>query len=70
MSADTMDRVARSAAGSPFVARQEQLAQLQLALERARAGEPALLLSGDAGVGKTRAARSRACRASASRFPA
>lgn len=47
--------MARSAAGSPFVARAEQLARFQLALERARGGEPgAILVSADAGVGKTR----------------
>ena len=50
-----MDGVARSAAGSPFVARAAQLERVRLAVERARAGEPgAILLSGDAGVGKTR----------------
>lgn len=50
-----MNDVARSAAGLPFVARQEQLAQFRLALDGARAGDPsAVLLSGDAGVGKTR----------------
>ncbi len=50
-----MDDVVRSAAGAPFVARAQQLAQFERALARARAGEPgALLLSGDAGVGKTR----------------
>ena len=53
--AATIDSVARSAAGSPFVARTEQLEQFRSALDRARAGEPgAILLSGDAGVGKTR----------------
>ncbi|MET0966447.1 MAG: AAA family ATPase [Nakamurella sp.] len=47
--------MARSAAGAPFVARKAQLAQFQLALDRARNGEPgAILVSGDAGVGKTR----------------
>ena len=50
-----MDTVVRSAAGAPFVARSEQLGQFEQALTRARAGEPgALLISGDAGVGKTR----------------
>ena len=39
----------------PFVGRAEQLELFRAALGRARAGEPsALLLSGDAGVGKTR----------------
>ena len=50
-----MERVARSAAGAPFVARGEQLERFLLVLSRARDGEPgALLVSGDAGVGKTR----------------
>ena len=50
-----MNDVVRSAAGAPFVARAQQLAQFEPALARARVGEPgALLLSGDAGVGKTR----------------
>jgi DNA-binding CsgD family transcriptional regulator len=50
-----MDTVVRSASGAPFVARAQQLARFERALARARAGEPgALLLSGDAGVGKTR----------------
>ena len=47
--------MARSAPGSPFVARAEQLKQFRSALDRARSGEPgAILLSGEAGVGKTR----------------
>jgi len=47
--------VARTPTGAPFVARGAQLEQFQLALERAGTGEPgAILLSGDAGVGKTR----------------
>ena len=50
-----MVTVVRSAAGAPFVARSEQVGHFVLALDRARAGEPgALLISGDAGVGKTR----------------
>ncbi len=50
-----MDTVVRSAPGAPFVARAQHLAHFELSLARARAGEPgALLLSGDAGVGKTR----------------
>ena len=53
--AATIDNVARSAQGSPFVARTEQLEQFRSALNRARSGEPgAILLSGEAGVGKTR----------------
>ena len=44
--AATIDRVARSASGSPFVARSEQLEQFRSALERARSAEPgAILLS-------------------------
>jgi len=55
VSAARMEIVARSAAGAPFVARAAQLEQFQLALGRARIGEPgAILVSGDAGVGKTR----------------
>ena len=53
--ADSMGSMARSAAGSPFVARTAELERFQLALDRARRGEPgAILVSGDAGVGKTR----------------
>ncbi len=53
--ADRMGGVVRSMTGSPFVARSAQLEVFQLALARTRAGEPgALVLSGDAGVGKTR----------------
>src|SRR6478609_4209257 len=53
--ADSMGSMARSAAGSPFVARTAELDRFQLALDRARRGEPgAILVSGDAGVGKTR----------------
>ena len=50
-----MTTVARTSAGSPFVARAEQLEQFRAAMVRASGGEPgALLISGDAGVGKTR----------------
>lgn len=50
-----MTGMARSASGTPFIARTEQLARFESALSRAAAGEPgAVLLSGDAGVGKTR----------------
>jgi predicted ATPase len=39
----------------PFVARQDQLDRFAAAVERAREGEPGILLvGGDAGVGKTR----------------
>ncbi len=42
-------------AGTPFVARDEELARLRAVLARASAGDPgAVLLAGDAGVGKTR----------------
>lgn len=52
--AATMDHVAASV-DLPFVGRAEQLELFRTALSRARAGEPsAILLSGDAGVGKTR----------------
>ncbi|MYW63706.1 AAA family ATPase [Streptomyces sp. SID8379] len=41
--------------GTPFIGREDELARLTGVLERARAGEPrAVLLAGDAGVGKTR----------------
>ena len=55
VSAATIDDVARSAQGSSFVARTEQQEQFRSALDRARSGEPgAILVSGEAGVGKTR----------------
>ena len=47
--------MARSTMTTPFVARERQLAVLRSALDRAAAGQPsAVLLGGDAGVGKTR----------------
>ena len=47
--------MARSSMTTPFVAREKQVALLRSALERAGEGRPsALLLGGDAGVGKTR----------------
>ena len=47
--------MARSSVTIPFVAREPEVARAAAALERARAGEPSLLLvAGDAGVGKTR----------------
>jgi len=47
--------VARSAVSIPFVAREAEVTRATAALDRARAGEPSLLLvAGDAGVGKTR----------------
>ena len=49
-----MEPVARSMAGTPFVARGEEVARFRAALARAAAGDPgAILLAGDAGVGKT-----------------
>ncbi len=47
--------VARSAVTIPFVARAPEVSRAVAALDRARSGEPSLLLvAGDAGVGKTR----------------
>ena len=47
--------MARSSMTTPFVARERPLAALRSALDRAAAGHPsAVLLGGDAGVGKTR----------------
>ncbi|WP_211239678.1 helix-turn-helix transcriptional regulator [Jiangella gansuensis] len=47
--------VPRLGTGVPFIARDAELAQLRGALERARSGSPgAVLVSGDAGVGKSR----------------
>jgi len=55
VAAATMEPMVRSAAAAPFVARREQLERFRSALALAAAGEPgAILLSGDAGVGKTR----------------
>lgn len=54
MPAATIDGMSRST-HTPFVARDEQVAQLLAAVDRAGAGEPGLVLLGaDAGVGKTR----------------
>jgi DNA-binding CsgD family transcriptional regulator len=53
--AATIDPMTRSVAHAPFVARDEQVAALLGAVDRAAAGEPGLVLIGaDAGVGKTR----------------
>ncbi|VTR75263.1 helix-turn-helix transcriptional regulator [Cellulomonas hominis] len=53
--AATIDLMTRSVAHAPFVARDEQVAALLAAVDRAAAGEPGLVLLGaDAGVGKTR----------------
>ncbi len=47
--------MARSAVTIPFVARAPEVSRATAAIERARSGEPSLLLvAGDAGVGKTR----------------
>lgn len=47
--------MARSAVTIPFVARTSEVSRATAAIERARSGEPSLLLvAGDAGVGKTR----------------
>lgn len=47
--------MARSMTPTPFVARDEQVSAFMAAVERAAAGSPtAVLLGGDAGVGKTR----------------
>ena len=52
---DTMTSVPRLGSEAPLVGRAEELTRLTAAVERARTGRPAaVLLSGDAGVGKTR----------------
>src|SRR5215207_4139058 len=51
----TMATVPRLGSDAPLVGRAEELTRLTAAVERARTGRPAaVLLSGDAGVGKTR----------------
>ena len=51
----TMTTMPRLGSEAPLVGRAEELARLTGAVERARSGRPeAILLSGDAGVGKTR----------------
>jgi DNA-binding CsgD family transcriptional regulator len=53
--AATIDPMSRSVGRAPFVARDEEVAALLAAVERAATGEPGLVLLGaDAGVGKTR----------------
>lgn len=53
--AATIDLMSRSVGRAPFVARDEEVAALLAAVQRAAAGEPGLVLLGaDAGVGKTR----------------
>jgi len=72
---DARDASAPAAAGEPFVGRAEILAAFEAAIDEARAGQGALiLLSGEAGIGKTRTgevvaelARSRGLRALAAR---
>ncbi|MEU0784414.1 AAA family ATPase [Streptomyces sp. NPDC006173] len=52
--------------GTPFIGREDELARLTGVLERAAAGDPrAVLLAGDAGVGKTRTLTEAAAHASA-----
>ncbi|MET7941571.1 AAA family ATPase [Streptomyces sp. NPDC005302] len=52
--------------GTPFIGREDELARLTSVLERAAAGDPrAVLLAGDAGVGKTRTLTEAAAHASA-----
>ena len=52
---DTMENVPRLGSEAPLIGRAEELTRLTAAVERARTGRPAaVLLSGDAGVGKTR----------------
>ena len=51
----TMIPVPRLGSEAPLVGRAEELTRLTAAVERARTGRPAaVLLAGDAGVGKTR----------------
>ncbi|WP_406333027.1 AAA family ATPase [Streptomyces sp. NBC_00203] len=52
--------------GTPFIGREDELARLTGVLERARAGDPrAVLVGGDAGVGKTRTLAEAATQAAA-----
>ncbi|MFG2311887.1 helix-turn-helix transcriptional regulator [Streptomyces sp. NPDC048566] len=52
--------------GTPFIGREDELARLTGVLERATAGDPrAVLLAGDAGVGKTRTLTEAAAHAAA-----
>lgn len=52
--------------GTPFIGREDELARLTGVLERATAGDPrAVLLAGDAGVGKTRTLTEAAAHATA-----
>lgn len=64
MVAGTLAHMASRSTSTPFVAREEQVAALAEALDRARAGTPgAVLVAADAGVGKTRLLRHVAERA-------
>ncbi|MFF9457634.1 helix-turn-helix transcriptional regulator [Streptomyces flaveolus] len=61
-----MGGVSQTSLSSPLVGREDELARLTGALERARAGEArAVLVAGDAGVGKTRVLDEVAARAAA-----
>ncbi|WP_406473143.1 AAA family ATPase [Streptomyces sp. NBC_01615] len=52
--------------GTPFIGREDELARLTGVLERAQAGDPrAVLVAGDAGVGKTRTLAEAATQAAA-----
>ena len=52
---DTIGSVPRLGSQAPLVGRADEFSRLTAALDRAQAGEPAaVLLSGDAGIGKTR----------------
>jgi DNA-binding CsgD family transcriptional regulator len=56
--------VPQTVSATPFIAREEELARLSGVLERARGGEArAVLIAGDAGVGKTRVLNEMAGRA-------
>jgi DNA-binding CsgD family transcriptional regulator len=62
----TMEDVPRLGSEAPLVGRADELGRLTAALDRARAGRPAaVLLAGDAGVGKTRLLRELTDRARA-----
>jgi len=61
-----MGGVPQTSLTSPLVGREDELARLTGVLERARAGEArAVLVAGDAGVGKTRTLHEAAGRAAA-----
>ncbi|MEU4873219.1 AAA family ATPase [Streptomyces sp. NPDC021608] len=59
--------MSQTVSATPFIGREEEVARLWGVLERARAGEPrAVLVAGDAGVGKTRVLDETAARAARS----